>query len=79
MEGRSVIYHLDWISSILSLWAIWVLGKKCWWGWLISLVNTFIFFYMNVHFKLWGLMPANIIALGIFIKNAREWYHDPRN
>lgn len=79
VEGQTVIYHLDWISSFLSLWAIYLLGKKLWWAWLLSLVNIGIFLYMNIHFKLWGLVPANIIATGIFIKNARDWYCDSRN
>ncbi len=71
-----MIYHLDWISSGISVWVMYVLGKKIWWGWVLSIFNLIFFVFVNVHFKLWGFLPSNAVCLIIFIKNAKEWYRD---
>jgi nicotinamide riboside transporter PnuC len=70
----AVPFHLDWVSGFLSLFVMYVVGKKIWWGWLLGIVNIAMFIYINTTYKLWGFLPANFIMLAIMAKNTWQWY-----
>ena len=35
-----MIWHLDWVSSVIAVTAIYTIGKRKWWGWLLNFVNS---------------------------------------
>lgn len=74
-----VPYHLDYITAAATLLSLYTIGKKKWWGWVISFLNNFVYAYMNAHLHLWGLLPVNLILIFIFAKNTKEWYRDSRS
>lgn len=58
----------------MSLVGMHFVGKKKWWAWMIHVANTFILTYINYRLRLWGFVPVNMIMLGIFCRNAQNWY-----
>ena len=66
--------HLDWVAGCFSIWGMYVVGQKKWWGWLINTFNLLLLIYINLHFSLWGFLPVNLIMMVMFCKNAVQWY-----
>ncbi|MFL6314782.1 MAG: hypothetical protein ACJ71W_21975 [Terriglobales bacterium] len=68
-----MIWHLDWVSCLISIAAIYFAGKRRWWAWLLYLVNLVFLVVINIKLHLWGFMPLNVFAAALYFKNAREW------
>lgn len=67
---------IPWATSIVTLYAMYVIGKKRWWGWLIGLCNQVLWVTLAVAFKTWGLLPLTVALIVLYTKNLLGWRAD---
>lgn len=60
-------------TSVNTLWAMWLLGRKHWWGWVVGLCNQTLWFTTIVLFKVWGLLPLSVALTVIYTRNLIVW------
>lgn len=73
---------MDWVCSGFILTSMFLIGKKKWYGWLVSLTGQICWFYLLISRELYGLMPAATILTILYAWNLRQWYiqaHIDRN
>ena len=69
---------LDWIITIGSCYAAWLLAKKDRNGWLVKLALGVPWVLIAVRYELWGFLPATIVTTVISISGYLKWGKDNR-
>jgi nicotinamide riboside transporter PnuC len=67
------LFRLDVLSSLISICAIVIVGRKKWWGWLFNIANVFLLTILNIRYGLWALHFLNVGLLCMFAYNAWLW------
>lgn len=52
---------MDWITGVLTVLAMELIGRKHWQGWAVGLVNQIFWFWLVVDRQMWGLLPLTAI------------------
>jgi hypothetical protein len=64
---------MDWVVGAMSIAAIYLQGRKIWWGWLVQLINQGFWLYIVVHSRLWGLLPVVVSISVLAAYNMVQW------
>ena len=67
---------LPWATSLGTLWGMWAVSQKHWWGWLIGLVNQVLWISFSVAFAAWGLLPLSAALTVIYVRALVQWRRD---
>ncbi len=69
-------FHLDYISCLLSIVSTVLVGRKLWFGLIVSIVNSVIVCAIGFHTLQFGFIPANLFCIGINAFSIRSWRKD---
>ena len=69
----SVLFRLDYISCILTVVSTFLLGKRCWEGWILAAINSAIVCVIGFRTAQFGFIPANVLCIGLYAANLRSW------
>jgi hypothetical protein len=67
------MFHLDYLSCLLTVLATVLLGRKSWTGLLISIVNSMIVCVIGFRTSQFGFIPANLICICVYAFSIRSW------
>lgn len=65
--------RLDYLSCVLTITSTILVGRRCWEGWLVGLVNSAIICVIGIKTAQFGFIPANLFCIAISAKNLRNW------
>jgi hypothetical protein len=68
-EVEVAMFHLDYLSCLLTILATVLVSRKSWMGLLISIVNSMIVCVIGFHTSQFGFIPANLICICIRIQH----------
>lgn len=60
-------------TSAGTLFGMWAVGRKFWWGWLVGILNQGVWFAFIVAFAAWGLLPLSGALLVLYSVNLSRW------
>lgn len=60
-------------TSVVTLFAMWVIGAKKWYGWAMGLANQALWVTFAVLFKAWGLLPLTAALIVVYSRNLLAW------
>ena len=69
-------FHLDYISCLLSIVSTVLVGRKLWFGLIVSIVNSVIVCAIGFHTLQFGFIPANLFCIVINAFSIRTWRKD---
>jgi hypothetical protein len=72
-EGEVAMFHLDYLSCLLTILATVLVGRKSWTGLLISIVNSMIICVIGFRTSQFGFIPANLICICVHAFSIRSW------
>jgi hypothetical protein len=64
---------MDWLTGAMTVLAMELIGRKYWQGWLVGLVNQFLWLYLIIDTSLWGLLPLTAILSWRYITHLIVW------
>jgi hypothetical protein len=67
------MFHLDYVSCLLTVLATILLARKSWIGLLIAIVNNLIVCAIALQTSQLGSIPANLFCICIYAFNVRSW------
>jgi hypothetical protein len=67
------MFHLDYLSCVLTVLATILLARKSWIGLLIAIVNSLIVCAIALRTSQLGFIPANLFCICIYAFNIRSW------
>ena len=65
--------RLDYLSCVLTIASTILVGRRCWEGWLVGLVNSAVICVIGIKTAQFGFIPANIFCIAICANNLRNW------
>lgn len=65
--------RLDDLSCVLTISSTILVGQRCWEGWLLATVNSFIMCDIGIKTAQLGFIPANIFCIVMRAVNLRAW------
>ena len=70
---ESAMFHLDYLSCLLTVFATILLTRKSWIGLLVAIVNSLIVSAIALRTSQLGLIPANLFCVCIYAFSMRSW------
>lgn len=67
------MFHLDWISCLLTVASTLLIGRRLWQGWVVAGINSIIVCVIGVRTAQFGFVPANLMCIGLYAFNLRAW------
>jgi hypothetical protein len=67
------VLRLDYLSCILTLVSVFLIGKKLWQGWLIAGINSAVVCIIGMRTAQFGFVPANLICIVLYSRNYFTW------
>lgn len=64
---------LPWVISAVTVYAMWLAGKKDIAAWPVSLFNQGLWLIWILLTHTWGLLPMNIALWIVFSYNHKNW------
>jgi hypothetical protein len=64
---------MDYLSCILTVMSTILVGRKLRLGWIVAGVNSLLICYIAVKVRQYGLIPANLLCIGLYCVNIRRW------
>lgn len=64
---------MDWITGILTLIAMEMLGRKMWQGWAVGLFNQLFWITLIIQKELWGLLPLTAVLIWRYTNHLIVW------
>jgi len=65
--------YWSWILAAIGITGIFFVGKKTVWGWLILLVNEFIWIAYAVSTKQYGFIISALAYAAVYIRSYIHW------
>ena len=72
-EVLSLAARLDYLSCVLTVFSTILVGRKCWEGWVVAVVNSVIICVIGLRTAQWGFIPANLFCIALYGVNLRSW------
>ncbi len=69
MVGVSGQDVLPWVTSVITLWAVWLSGNNLRLSWKVSLANQALWLVFIVAFRAWGLLPLTLSLAAVFARH----------
>jgi hypothetical protein len=67
------MFHLDYLSCLLTVLATILLARKSWTGLLIAIVNSLIVCAIALRTSQLGFIPANLFCICVYGFSMRSW------
>jgi nicotinamide riboside transporter PnuC len=67
------VLRLDYVSCLLTVASTILVGRRCWEGWLLAVVNSVIMCVIGVRTAQLGFVPANVFCIVMSAINLRAW------
>jgi len=67
------VFRLDYLSCVLTVSSTILIGKRCWEGWILAAFNSIVICLIGFQTSQWGLIPANVFCLALYVVNVRTW------
>ena len=67
------MFRLDYLSCVLTITSTILVGRRCWEGWVLATVNSFIMCIIGIKTAQLGFIPANVFCIVISVINLRSW------
>lgn len=67
------MFHLDYLSCLLTVVATVLVGRKMWSGLVVSGVNSLVVCVIGLHTSQYGFIPANVFCICINAFSLRAW------
>lgn len=64
---------MDWLTGIMTVLAMELIGRKMWQGWLVGFVNQFFWAYLIYSRALYGLIPLTALLTWRYATHMRTW------
>jgi hypothetical protein len=71
--GIVFVLRLDYLSCVLTISSTILVGRRCWEGWLLATVNSFIMCVIGIKTAQLGFIPANVFCIVMSAINLRAW------
>jgi hypothetical protein len=68
------MFHLDYLSCLLTVLATILLARKSWIGLLIAIANSLIVCAIALRTSQLGFIPANLFCAGMYAFSMRSWF-----
>ena len=65
--------RLDYLSCVLTVLSTILVGKRCWEGWALAVVNSVIICIIGLKTSQFGFVPANLFCIVLYAVNLRTW------
>ena len=72
------MFHLDYLSCVLTVVSTVLVGKKMWHGWVVAAVNSLILCFIGIRTAQFGFVPANIFCIALYANNLSRWRPKPQ-
>ncbi len=72
-EVLSLVWRLDCLSCVLTVFSTILVGRRCWTGWVIAAVNSLIVCVIASRTGQLALIPANLFCIVLYLVNLRTW------
>ena len=69
---------MDWVCSILTIIAFWLVGNKNKWGQVMFIFNQIAWWPLIYSTEQWGLIPLNIFMTIVSIRNSIKWFKEEK-
>jgi hypothetical protein len=73
LEVLSLVWRLDCLSCVLTVFSTILVGRRCWTGWALPAVNSLIICVVGLRTGKLGLIPANLFCIVLYAVNLRTW------
>jgi len=70
---RMAVLRLDYLSCLLTIASTILIGRRCWEGWLLAVVNSVIICVIGLRTMQLGFIPANVFCVVVGTINLRAW------
>jgi len=67
------MFHLDYISCLLTVVSTVLVGRRMWQGWIFAGANSLIICWIGLRTAQLGFIPANLFCLAIYMYNILQW------
>lgn len=64
---------MDWITGLLTIWAMELVARKNWRGWLVGIFNQSLWLWLIFERKLWGLFPLTVVLSWRYAAALLRW------
>ena len=68
-----MLFRLDYLSCILTVVSTFLLGKRCWEGWILAAINSAVVCVIGFRTEQFGFIPANVFCIALYAVNLRSW------
>ena len=72
------MFHLDYISCLLTVLSTFLVGRKLWMGLVIAALNSVIICLIGWKTAQFGFIPANLICIAVYALSIRSWRQKPQ-
>ena len=72
-EVLSLVWRLDCLSCVFTVFSTILIGRRCWTGWVLAAVNSLIICVIGLRTGQLGLIPANLFCIVLYAVNLRTW------
>jgi len=67
------VLRLDYLSCVLTVLSTILVGKRCWEGWALAVVNSVIICIIGLKTSQFGFVPANLFCIVLYAVNLWTW------
>lgn len=60
-------------TSLMTLWGMWLVGRKNWRGWAIGLANQILWLALIIQTQAWGLLILTVALVWIYARALISW------
>jgi len=72
-EGLLAVLRLDYVSCVLTVASTVLVGRRCWEGWALAMINSIIISVIAIKTQQLGFVPANIFCIAMSAINLHSW------
>jgi hypothetical protein len=73
LEVFSLVWRLDCLSCVLTVFSTILVGRRCWTGWVLAAVNSLLICVIGLRTGQLGFIPANLFCIVLYAANLRTW------
>lgn len=71
--NRNTLFHLDYISCLLTVLSTVLVGRKSWTGWIVAAINSVLICVIGLRTSQFGFIPANLFCIALYAWNLHRW------
>ena len=67
------MFHLDYLSCLLTVLSTVLVGRKMWHGLVVAGVNSVLICIIGLKTSQLGFIPANLFCIAVYAMSIRSW------